>query len=134
MFVMWLSKEYRGTGGGLQRAPSAADVERAIRELDGVERTLVVLSGESEAAGRMSVGGSASGRLAVGVTVGEGNDRWLVGPDTASMQEVEVPFGGQTLMLPARRCVLVEAAVKAALFYREFGATDPALEWDDVPW
>lgn len=109
--------------------PTWADIETAIRRLDGHTCTLVGLSIGEAPLPHMSIGGGEGGKYIVYCTPDNQTFYNLINPKAAS-QKVMLVAGGQLGDYDARQCVSIEAALRAAKTYAELGQTDPTLTWE----
>lgn len=113
----------------LKEARGWAEIEAAIRELDGQRRTLVTLEADGET--HMAIGGGA-GKYLVYVTFDNENFNYLVHSTKLNNAETLV-VGGQEGIYPAKWCVDLTTALKAAKSFAEFGTLEKSVwEQDSV--
>ena len=108
--------------------PNWAEIEMAIRELDGNDRTLV-LFGSNTPAPHMAIGGGSDGRYIVYATHDNITFYTMVGTDRSEGKAV-FTAGGQAGDYPIRNCVKLEQALRAAQVFAEEGKVDGSFEWD----
>ena len=108
--------------------PNWADIEMAIRELDGSDRTLVSF-GSNTPAPHMAIGGGSEGRYIVYATHDNITFYTMVGTDR-SEGKVVFTAGGQPGDYRIRNCVTLEQALRAAQVFAEEGRVDNSFEWD----
>lgn len=139
--------------------PGPADVEAALRRLDGKRWTVVTLEASEERF--MGVGGGSDGRYLVYVCgSGEGETSpapsgdegdeddeddfevepidVLLAPNAENIPEdaeAKIFIGGEETTHPLRHCVDLATALRAANTYAATGALDPSLQWEreEVP-
>jgi hypothetical protein len=112
--------------GLLKEAKDWAEIEAAIRELDGHQRTLVTLETEGEA--HMSIGGG-NGRYFVYLTFDNDNFNYLVNRSSSDKTETLV-IGGQSGIYPAKSCVDLTTTIKAAKVFAELGIMERSVSWE----
>lgn len=121
------SMTWDGDDEGEQLDPTADDLERMIRRLDGERRTLVSLQGD---AGYLAVGGSARDGLVVYADLGDG-DFWTArSPDSTSTDPVTVVAGGQPGDYEARLVTTPDVALAAATAFLDDGTLSGQVEWE----
>jgi Immunity protein Imm1 len=108
--------------------PSWSDIEMAIRQLNGVDRTLV-LFGSGTPVPHMAIGGGREGKYIVYTTYDNTTFYTMVGTDRSEGKVVFVA-GGQLGDYPIRNCVTLERALRAAQVFAEEGRVDLNFEWD----
>jgi hypothetical protein len=129
MFVTQFSTEdWQGNQnkGLLEEASDWREIEAAIRAMDGQGKTLVTLETEGET--HMAIGGGADQYL-VYVTLDNENFNYLMNLTQSDRAETLV-VGGQEGIYPAKWCVDLTTALKAAQAFAEFGAIDKTLIWE----
>lgn len=131
MFVLDLSVE-RWVGkrneSELIENPSWSQIEAAIRELDGKNRTLVTLGADDET--YMTIGGGELGKYVVTVTFDNISFHNLV--DLSKPDETEkLVVGGQEGIYPAKICVDLLQCLLAARTFAESGKLDELLSWQE---
>jgi hypothetical protein len=102
-----------------------AQIETAIRELDGQNKTLVTLEADNES--HMVIGGGVS-KYIVYLTFDNDIFDYLFDPSQPDREEILV-VGGQAGIYHARLCVPIEMALKAAQAFAEFGIMEKSLLW-----
>jgi hypothetical protein len=102
-----------------------AQIETAIRELDGQNKTLVTLEADDES--HMAIGGGR-GKYIVYLTFDNDIFDYLFDPSQPDREEVLV-VGGQAGIYDARSCIAIEMALKAAQAFAEFGVMEKSLVW-----
>lgn len=107
-------------------AQTWAEIEAAIRALDGQHRTLTTLETDSET--HMAIGGGA-GRYLVYLTFDNEIFHYLIDPSKSDLEESLV-VGGQEGIYPGRMCVGLYRALKAAHTFAEIGEMERAVEWE----
>ena len=108
--------------------PSWIDIEMAIRQLNGIDRTLV-LFGSGTPVPHMAIGGGRDGKYIVYATHDNITFYTMVGTDRSAGKVVFVA-GGQPGDYPIRNCVTLERALRAAQVFAEAGRVDSSCEWD----
>jgi hypothetical protein len=108
--------------------PTWADIEAAIRQLDGRVYTLAIIGGEGEA--HLAVGGGSEGRYIVYATFDNWNFRTLTSAATES-SKIYLFIGGQEGDYPSNIVVSLQSALQAARTFAELGQIDASLSWRD---
>ncbi len=128
MFVSKFSVEdWQGNQnkGFVQPVREWLQIEAAISQLDGCNKTLVTLETEGEP--HMSVGGG-KGKYVVYLTFDNEQFHYVIGPSKSEAEE-NLMVGGQEGTYPTRLCVDREAALKAAKAFAERGAMEKSVTW-----
>jgi hypothetical protein len=112
--------------GLLKEAKDWTEIETAIRELDGHQRTLVTLETEGEA--HMSIGGG-NDRYFIYLTFDNENFNYLVNQSNSDKTEILV-IGGQSGIYPAKSCVDLTTTIKAAKVFAELGTMERSVSWE----
>lgn len=107
--------------------PTWEVVERAIRSLNGLDRTFVSLSNERPDS-HMGIGGG-SGYFICYVTDDNLNFNNLIDPSNG-LEMCSLVTGGQRGEFQARQCVTLEAVLDAASAYYKTGRRDESLVWE----
>lgn len=108
--------------------PSLDDVEAAVRALDGMHNTMVVLG--TDGPDHMAIGGGA-GRYIVYTTTD--NLTFSVPTDPfAAEGTVTLVAGGEEGEYPARQTVDLDMALRASRTYARDGSQDPTLAWEQA--
>jgi len=105
--------------------PTWEQIEEAIRRLDGKVHTEVLLS----KAGQLSIGGGA-GQYFVSIFTDDERSLIAIDQSKTAQEHTALVSGGQTVSLPKRQIVDVDAALRAARAYFETERPDPTLTWD----
>jgi Immunity protein Imm1 len=101
-------------------------IETAIKELDGHRKTLVTLESDDET--HMAVGGGTN-LYVVYLTFDNETFHYLV--DLAkSDADQNLIVGGQEGIYPAKLCVDIDSALKAAKTFSELGTMDKSVIWE----
>lgn len=109
------------------QSPSLSDVEEAIRKMDGIDRSLVML-GTDGPVPHMGIGGGLRNWFIVYVT--HDNQRFYNLRDDVSREgEIEMVCGGQTSEFALSKCVTLETAIAAARSFAVNGALAEHLQW-----
>jgi hypothetical protein len=108
--------------------PRWIDIEKAIRQLNGIDLTLV-LFGSGSPVPHMAIGGGRGGKYIVYATHDNITFYAMVGTDRSEGTVVFVA-GGQPGDYPIRNCVTLERALRAAQIFAEEGRVDSSFEWD----
>ena len=108
--------------------PSWADIETAIRSLDGNRSTLMTL-GIGDPVPHMAIGGGQDGRYIVYATSDNMVFYNLINPEAAS-GKYKLKVGGQSANYDARMCIGLEEALKAGKTFAETGERDKDLHWE----
>ena len=112
--------------GELNQAHEWAEIENAIKELDGHRKTLVTLETDNET--HMSIGGGAN-TFIVYVTFDNESFYHLVNSSRSGSDETLV-VGGQESIYPAKLCVDFNTTIKAAKTFAECGAMEKSVFWE----
>jgi hypothetical protein len=129
MFISKFSIEkWEGTQnkGLLKTVQSWTEIETAIKELDGHHKTLVTLEANNET--HMAVGGGID-QYVVYVTFDNETFHYLIDPSRTDADK-RLTVGGQEGVYPVKLCVGINAALKAAKTFAEFGKMDKSLTWE----
>jgi hypothetical protein len=125
-FGDWVGNQNKGC---LEQVPNWAEVETVIKELDDHRKTLVTLEADGET--HMAVGGGTN-KYVVYFTFDNETFHYLVDPSKSDVDET-LTVGGQEGFYPAKLCVDIDSALKAAKTFAELGTMDnlPAqhLRW-----
>ncbi len=108
--------------------PRWTDIELAIRQLNGDDRTLVSF-GSGTPAPHMAIGGGRDGKYIVYATHDNITFYMMVGNDKSEGKVVFVA-GGQPGDYLIRNCVTQERALRAAQVFAEECRVDSSFEWD----
>ena len=106
--------------------PSWVEIESAIRQLDGRQRTEVSIAGDGEA--HMSITGG-NGTYLISATPNNDVFYDLRNPDGAPDEKFKIVSGGQTVTASAEEVVDLDTALQAARTFAEWGTFDPTLAW-----
>lgn len=112
--------------GEINQAHEWAEIENAIKELDGHRKTLVTLGTDNET--HMSIGGGAN-KFIVYVTFDNENFYHLINSSQSDSDETLV-IGGQESIYPAKLCVDLNTTIKAAKTFAECGAMEKSVFWE----
>ena len=111
---------------GTQFNAGVAEVEAAVRALDGRARSLLQVEVPS---GRILTVGGGPNRFVAEVAESE-RERWAVVDPSATDDPCELVVGGSVVDYPARLCVDLGAVLAAATtFVNDNGGRHPALVW-----
>ena len=130
MFVtrlQWDHWEGLHDNGGSIAHPTAFQIEKAIRNMDGLHKTMVILGADNGAF--LGVGGGNNGRYVVSVTLDNGIIYTVIQQGDYAESEVSFNSGGQTANYPAEECVNLESALHAARAFSMDGSLQPTLQW-----
>lgn len=119
----WVGNQNKGC---LEQAQGWLEIETAIKELDGHRKTLVTLETDGET--HMAVGGGPD-KYVVYVTFDNENFHYLVESSKSDIAETLVA-GGQEGIYPAKLCVDLSAALKAAQTFAELGIMEKSVIWE----
>jgi hypothetical protein len=109
-------------------AHSIRDIVSAIKNLNGRDRTNVILQSYKERS--MTIGGGNEGRYIAFVTVDRDLKFYnLINPKAAD-GTIDVVAGGQAGSFPARQVVDLRTVLKAAKYFAKFGRREPSLKWE----
>jgi hypothetical protein len=110
--------------------PELAQIEQALRLLDGERHTLVVL-GANETT-YMGVGGGAEGRFVVFINYADEEFYSLKNADPTVPEDEAymLTIGGRRDEYLARQCVGREEMLRAALCFAVDGSREPSLTWE----
>jgi Immunity protein Imm1 len=101
-------------------------IETAIKELDGHRKTLVTLEADDET--HMAVGGGTN-LYVVYLTFDNETFHYLVDPAKSDADQ-NLIVGGQEGIYPAKLCVDIDSALKAAKTFSELGTLDKSVIWE----
>jgi hypothetical protein len=118
------------TEAGIVHDPAWSQVERALRELDGEDRTEVVLSRGGDR-NYISVGGGASGRYFVFIYT-EDERNLVLGNGGTEETRTRLKCSGQTVSLAGWKVTPLEAATTAARRFFLNEEQDPKLDWRET--
>jgi hypothetical protein len=128
MFV----REVESDSSGVPDPVTWADIEAAIRRLDGERCTELLLRGfaedEQDVGPMMGVGGGGGHYLVWATTDGEDMHN-LRNPDGDPSESVTFVAGGQRVRVRLSEVVDLGTALRAARAFAESGEIDPALAW-----
>jgi Immunity protein Imm1 len=120
---LWVSRADKGRT--LDR-PSWEDIERAVRQLNGNERTSLILKRDEET--HMSIGGGPDRYSVVVLIENRHGPFYLIDP-YKSDAEIMLVVGGQSIDTPERMTVPLETILKAARVFSESGELEKSLAW-----
>lgn len=129
MFISKLSVEdWQGNQnkGSVQTVKAWTEIESAISQLDGHHKTLVTLEADDEI--HMAVGGGR-GRYIVYLTFDNERFHYVVEPSRPDVEE-NLTVGGQEGAYPAKLCIGINSALKAARAFAELGAMEKSIIWE----
>ena len=105
---------------------SLDDVEAAVHDLDGADRTLVLV--ELPSGKCFTIGGGPDCFIAE--LAEDDVHRWAIVDPARGNAPIDLVVGGQLVGYPARLCVSRERVLAAVrTFVLENGARSPAVEW-----
>ncbi len=107
--------------------PTWADIEAAVRRLDGRVYTNAIVGGKGEA--HLLVGGGSEGRYIVYATFDNMSFANLTSSPSSSTRTV-LFTGGQDGDYPSHTVVSLEDALKAARTFAEHGEIEASLTWE----
>ena len=106
-------------------AQNWAEIEAAIRELNGQHKTLVTLETNGET--HMAIGGG-TGQYLVYLTFDNETFHHLTDPSKSGCDQ-RLVVGGQEGIYPAKLCVGINEALKAAQTFAELGDLEKSVKW-----
>lgn len=114
------------TDDGKKADATPREVEAAIRQLDGVTWTLVLVEDPS---GRTLAIGGGPHRF-VAEVADDATHRFAIIDPSRGGGRIDLVVGGQQVDYPARVCVTLDVVLAAArVFTEQAGARDPELTW-----
>ena len=119
----WVGNQNKGC---FAQVRNWAEIETSIKELDGNRKTLVTLETDGET--HLAVGGGTD-KYVVYVTFDNETFHYLVEPSKSNTDEILI-VGGQEGVYPAKLCVGIDMALKAAKIFAEIGKIDTSLIWE----
>lgn len=119
----WQGNQNRGS---VQPVKEWQQIEAAINQLDGHHKTLVTLEADGE--NHMAVGGG-KGQYIVYLTFDNERFHYVIEPSKPDVDE-NLVVGGQEGIYPAKLCVDIDAALKAAKAFAERGAMEKSVIWE----
>ncbi len=129
MFVSKFSVEdWQGNQnkGYVQPVKEWQEIEKAIAQLDGHYKTLVTLEADGET--HMAIGGGKN-KYVVYLTFDNQHFYYIVEPSKSEIEE-NLTVGGQEGVYPAKLCIDINAALKAAKTFAEIGAMEKSVIWE----
>ena len=108
--------------------PKWSDIEAAIRQLDGLTHTIVIL-GIGDPIPHMAIGGGKRDHYVLYATFDNVVFYTLADP-TMGPGLMQLVVGSQGGNYERRNCVTLDLALKAAKTYAETGQLDSQLTWD----
>jgi Immunity protein Imm1 len=110
--------------------PELAQIEQALRGLDGERHTLVVL-GANETT-YMGIGGGTEGHFVVFINYNDEEFYSLKNSDPTISEEESftLTIGGRRDEYLARQCIGREEMLRAALCFATDGSREPSLSWE----
>ncbi|NEP59930.1 MAG: hypothetical protein F6K31_23480 [Symploca sp. SIO2G7] len=129
MFISQFSVEdWQGNqnNGSVQPVRGWQQIEAAINQLDGYHKTLVTLETDRET--HMAVGGG-KGKYVVYLTFDNEQFHYIIEPSKSDEDET-LTVGGQEGIYPAKLCIDLDAALKAAKTFAENGAMEKSVIWE----
>jgi hypothetical protein len=120
---LWVSRADKGRT--LDR-PSWEGIERAVRQLNGNERTSLILKRDEET--HKSIEGGPDRYSVVVLTENRHGPFYLIDP-SKSDAEIMLVVGGQSIDTPERMTVPLETILKAARVFSESGELEKSLAW-----
>ncbi len=108
--------------------PHWDQIERAIRQLDGKYRTMVILGQENTEFDYMVIGGGKNRLYWCGVYDDQGREFTVIDPSKSSTTYVKVPTG-QPTSVPLKEIIGLEDVIVAARQYAETGKRTTDLPW-----
>ena len=113
--------------GELIEAPTWEQIETAIRELDGYQKTLVTLGANDDT--YMAIGGGKARKYIAYITFDNLSFYNLV--DSSKSDDLEaLVVGGQAGDYPTKMCVNWKTALKAAKTFTESGKLEQSVDWE----
>jgi len=111
--------------------PAWADIEDAIRRLDGKTCSLLILGIGEPPVPHMAIGGGERGQYIVYATTDNVAFHKLINPQ-APPGKCLLVAGGQRGNYDRELCITMAEVLRAARRYAERGELDPALSWKKV--
>ena len=112
-----------------RESPAWIDIETAIRRLDGVACTLLVLGIGAPPVPHMAIGGGEGGQYIVYTTADNKVFYKLINP-AAPPGKCFLVAGGQRGDYDRRMCIGLAEVLRAAKTYAETGQEDAGLVWE----
>ncbi|HEY9850394.1 MAG TPA: Imm1 family immunity protein [Leptolyngbyaceae cyanobacterium] len=108
--------------------PNWNQIESAIRDLNGKNKTLVTLGADEET--YMTIGGGESEKYIVNVTFDNISFTNLV--DLSKPEKIEkLVVGGQEGNYPAKLCIDLQTSLLAAKKFAELGQLEQSVSWEE---
>ncbi|WP_009631509.1 Imm1 family immunity protein [Synechocystis sp. PCC 7509] len=129
MFVSKFSTEdWQGNQnkGYVQLVKEWQEIEKAIAQLDGHYKTLVTLETDGET--HMAIGGGKN-KYVVYLTFDNEQFYYIVEPSKSEAEE-NLTVGGQEGAYPAKLCIDINTALKAAKTFAEIGVMEKSVIWE----
>jgi hypothetical protein len=108
--------------------PDWAEIETAIKQLDGKKFTLVTLNVGDEVPS-MTIGGGANGIYVVHVTFDNSAFYSLLNP-SGTERKISLIVGAQRGEFEEKECVSLDMVLRVAKHFYETGQMDKNLSWD----
>lgn len=114
--------------GSVIENPYWQQIETAILELNGKNKTLVTLGADEES--YMSIGGGEVGKYIVNVTFDNMSFYNLV--NYSKSEKIEnLVVGGQAGSYPAKMCIDLQTVLLAAKTFVELGKLEESVTWEE---
>lgn len=114
--------------GSVIENPYWQQIETAILELNGKNKTLVTLGADEES--YMSIGGGEAGKYIVNVTFDNMSFYNLV--NYSKSEKIEnLVVGGQAGSYPAKMCIDLQTVLLAAKTFVELGKLEESVTWEE---
>jgi Immunity protein Imm1 len=120
----WVGNQNKGL---LEASQDWKEIETAIKDLDGRRKTLVTLETDGET--HMAVGGK-TGKYVVYVTFDNESFYNLVDLSKSDALDQPLVVGGQEGIYPAKLCVDLNTALKAAKTFALLGTLEKSVIWE----
>jgi hypothetical protein len=130
MFVRFASSS-QDLDGDAYPVKSFPEVEEAIRALDGVENTLVILGGKRPVP-HMAIGGGKENRYVAYITYDEDSFQTLVNSRKPARETITVFAGEEEADFKIHQITPLDIVLKAAEYFCEHGKHDPKLLWEEA--
>ena len=108
--------------------PNWEQIEYGIRQLDGNNKSVVIIGQQNPEIDFMGIGGGKNGIYRCFVFDADACEFALIDPSMPQDQTSEVLMG-QPTSISLQECVDLDMILKAARFYAEHGELEPGLNW-----
>ena len=106
------------------------EVEETVRELNGMDKSLIILGGKHDTP-HMAIGGGKDNQYVAYITFNNKSFFRLVTTTKATKETVEIQAGDDYSDFNANQVIGLEQILTAVKHFCETGKTDPSLLWEE---